>query len=319
MAKMLYGYDEDGNKIEATEGCVAYDAPPSDPDRVKLVPKTGLIKINHFAYPPSYNRNDRWKKEMSLFHKTWQDLFDKEYREFIFKDRNKIIHRADVFTEDNIVLEIQNSTISLREIGKRESFYWYGAENVSRLIWIFNVKNFGKISCTGGLPQFKPSKTVRDTPNSYFNIPGTRYLLKDLWNYSTFEADGKKIKFKPLDGFHSYIADRCLRFALYGKEPSKPHYSCLDGILEKSILNFHLYPDRTEVLEDMFLQAKRECESIKLFLDANEKHVFSFPSCLKKPLQYSKSYFRFLEEIKELELKVKDDPSINEMKNSFLY
>ena len=68
---MRYGYDLEGNRIEATEGCTAYDAPSNDPERMKLVVKTGKERVWHFAYPSKCPRNDKWCKPMSLFHKSW--------------------------------------------------------------------------------------------------------------------------------------------------------------------------------------------------------------------------------------------------------
>lgn len=312
---MRYGYDENGEKVEATEGCTAYDAPPSDPDRVILTARPGKVRVPHFAYPPGCPRNDGWHKLMSLFHTHWQDLFDEEHREFLFKAMDGTLHRADIFTEDKKVLEIQNSYILIKEIEQRQDFYYFESEEVASMQWIFNAKEFGNIRYTSGVTRFKPNKAASHA-GGYFNIPGTRYLFRhdSIWEFYVLETNGKTYSTRPLDGVHNYIANRCLFFVLEGREPSEPVSGGSELFREElktSALRYHLYPDFSKVVEDVFAQAKQECELIKLFLDAEEKRDFGFLSRLSEPLQYPDSYYRYRERIQELEAAIEENPSLN--------
>lgn len=252
---MRYGYDQKGNKIEATEGCTAYDAPPSDLERVKLVVKTGKERAWHFAYSSRCPRNDKWCKPMSLFHKSWQDLFEEEYQEISFKDANGAIHRADIFTKDSVVLEIQNSSISSKEVEQRQNFYVFAPykrflagelsfldeefdlidQNLSStqhdrrsMDWILNAKNFGRIVYSS-MVRFKPSLTTKEMLGRRFNIPGTRYLFcsESIWKFSILETDGSTFEIKPVDAVHNYIAHCCLLFLLEGRQPSLPRSNIL--------------------------------------------------------------------------------------------
>lgn len=319
---MRYGYDLEGNKIEATGGCIAYDAPPNDSERVKLVVKTGKERVWHFAYPPKCLRNDKWSKPMSLFHKSWQDLFEKDYREISFKDTDGTIHRADISTKDNAVLEIQNSSISAKEVDQRQDFYvfnqyeqflerFYSSEepplsdqnssptqrNECRSMnWILNARNFGRIAWRP-IFIFKPSLTTKAMLNRYFNIPGTRYLFRcdSIWKFFVLETDGRTFEIKPVDDAHNYIAHCCLMFLKQGREPSTPISSIFGEVLKSSPIERHLYPDASEVEKDIMQQAKQKCEQIQLFQEAEEKRDYDFDPCLDKPLLYPKSYYRYLQ------------------------
>ena len=78
---------------------------------------------------------DSWNYEpMSQWHLDWQDKFTNAQREaYIQKDG--VIHRADILTNSNVVIEVQNSAISQHDIWEREVFY-------DKLIWVINGYRF---------------------------------------------------------------------------------------------------------------------------------------------------------------------------------
>lgn len=63
----------------------------------------------------------------SDWHAEWKSRFPEEWREIAVGN-----HRADVRTESGIVLEFQNSPISLDEVREREAAY-------QDMIWVVNV------------------------------------------------------------------------------------------------------------------------------------------------------------------------------------
>lgn len=66
----------------------------------------------------------------SAWHLAWKSVFPVDGTEVVIGN-----HRADVVLADGMVLELQNSTISVGEIAERESFY-------RNMAWIVNAEPF---------------------------------------------------------------------------------------------------------------------------------------------------------------------------------
>jgi len=131
-----------------------------------LIPKCGSIKIWHWSHKSNTDCDD-WYEPESQWHLDWKNEFPKECQEvtikkcvsnhcsegdgciyekgdekrdcFFAEARECIykIHRADIKTENNWVIELQNSSISPEEIIKREEFY-------GDMVWLLNGAKFGK-------------------------------------------------------------------------------------------------------------------------------------------------------------------------------
>jgi competence CoiA-like predicted nuclease len=111
-----------------------------------LIPKCGRIKIDHWAHKRN-NDCDTWAEHETAWHSDWKNRFNKEYQEITIRKeiRSNIddsyktlaIHRADVRLPSGIVIEIQNSPISIDMVEEREKFY-------DNMIWIFNKDTFAK-------------------------------------------------------------------------------------------------------------------------------------------------------------------------------
>lgn len=276
---------------------------------------------------------------MSLFHKSWQDLFEKGYQEISFQDTDGTLHRADIFTRDKGVLEIQNSSISGKEVDQRQNFYvfdqydlfterfylseelYFPEQNSSSIqlnecrsmTWILNAESFGRIVWKP-VTKFKPSLTTKSMLNRYFNIPGTKYLFQagSIREFFILETDGSTFEIKPVDNLHNYIAHCCLMFLMQDRNPSLPISNIFSKILESSPIRYHLYPDFSEVSKDAMKQAECECKQIQLFQEAEETRDYDFDLCLSTPLHCPDSYYEYLERIKEIEVDVEKNPSSNE-------
>lgn len=96
--------------------------------------KCGEINVWHWAHLGEKSC-DNWFEPESVWHKDWKKMFGKELSEVIITKNGKK-HIADIFTKDDIVIELQNSPISRSTIYERETFYG------ERMLWIINGENF---------------------------------------------------------------------------------------------------------------------------------------------------------------------------------
>ena len=145
---IIYGIHSDTNKR-----IFISDTKPVDKNKINceicksiLVPKKGDIKVHHYAHKSNNENCDSWspifKSESDHhWHLTWQNFFkDNNFGdiEIVIKKEigNKnILHRADIQTKTNYIVEIQHSNISDSDVVAREEFY---GEN---MIWIIDGRN----------------------------------------------------------------------------------------------------------------------------------------------------------------------------------
>lgn len=79
---------------------------------------------------------DRWWESETEWHREWKSNFPEDRREVVHHDPyTDEKHIADVKTYSDVVLEFQNSPISVEELLSREAFY-------KRMIWVVNGKSF---------------------------------------------------------------------------------------------------------------------------------------------------------------------------------
>ena len=78
---------------------------------------------------------DTWYEPESYWHLHWKMTFGKENAEIVIKKDGKW-HIADVLTDNDVVIELQNSPIQKDVIRKREEFYG------KRMLWLINGVHF---------------------------------------------------------------------------------------------------------------------------------------------------------------------------------
>lgn len=100
-----------------------------------VIPRCGEIRINHWSHLKSSNCLFDSVHETE-WHLNWKSKFPSENCEVKIHSESKY-HIADVLTPNSIVIEFQNSPISVETIKIREAFY----EN---MIWVVNGLNFKK-------------------------------------------------------------------------------------------------------------------------------------------------------------------------------
>jgi len=177
---MLIGLNEKSERIRATKNAAAVCPECKE----SLIPKCGDIKIWHWAHK---HESNCWYSAhpMTLFHLAWQDLALKQGYdvEVNFKDDSgKIIHRADILTKDNRIIEIQHSDISSKEMIQRSEFYKSKQLPVD---WIiddnkrYKEKNFCLTSCLHPTTkQIQPQIFNKKIPRKYsclFDDEKTKY------------------------------------------------------------------------------------------------------------------------------------------------
>ncbi|KAF2082082.1 competence protein CoiA [Flavobacterium sharifuzzamanii] len=127
---MQHALDIEGEKIKPTySGQIAFCAFCKE----KVIGKCGKIYIWHWQH--AHNANcDLWKEAETEWHRSWKNKFPSEWQEKIIKKNNEK-HIADIFTDNGIVIEFQNSMISSSTIAEREMFY-------EKMIWVINAQTF---------------------------------------------------------------------------------------------------------------------------------------------------------------------------------
>ena len=122
---MLYAIGENQQKIKPSPKIIGYC--PSC--QSKLTPKCGSIKSWHWSH---YKRPDcdSWYEPETEWHLGWKKLAPIENCEKVIGP-----HRADIQGNLGVVVELQNSPISVETIREREEFY-------KSMIWIVNATKF---------------------------------------------------------------------------------------------------------------------------------------------------------------------------------
>ncbi|MFD0931296.1 competence protein CoiA [Psychroflexus salinarum] len=103
----------------------------------KVVSKCGEINIHHWAHKNGEGC-DSWSEPETYWHKSWKESFPLENREVVIDKQGKK-HFADLCIDNDdgdIVIELQNSSISSETIKEREDFYG------ERMLWVINGARF---------------------------------------------------------------------------------------------------------------------------------------------------------------------------------
>jgi competence CoiA-like predicted nuclease len=119
-----------GEKVEATPKTVG-KCPLCES---AVFSKCGEINVWHWAHNKDISC-DSWYEPETEWHKNWKLTFGKNNCEIVIS-KDGIRHIADVFTNESVVIELQNSPIPKQIISKRENFYG------ERMIWVINGKPF---------------------------------------------------------------------------------------------------------------------------------------------------------------------------------
>lgn len=122
---MLFGlFNEE--RIEAQKGLISYCPICGN----NLIPKCGDINIHHWSHE-SLKDCDSWSEGETRWHLDWKKIIPERAE---IKIGN---HRADILNYNNIVIELQHSPISIKDIIEREGFY-------KKMIWLLDLTSYNK-------------------------------------------------------------------------------------------------------------------------------------------------------------------------------
>lgn len=102
----------------------------------KVLSKCGEVKVWHWAHFKGKSC-DSWYEPETYWHKYWKLTFGKENSEKKIT-KGDTWHIADILTNEEVIIELQNSSIQKGVIRKREEFYG------ERMIWLINGIKFQK-------------------------------------------------------------------------------------------------------------------------------------------------------------------------------
>lgn len=126
---MLKAIDENNKRISPEKGKLGF----CQLCRQRVRAYCGEINIHHWRHIEIQNC-DSWNDGETEWHREWKNEFPDDWQEVIIeKDFEK--HIADIKTPNNLVLELQNSSISSTTIKIREKFY-------GKMIWLINANEF---------------------------------------------------------------------------------------------------------------------------------------------------------------------------------
>jgi hypothetical protein len=133
LAKMLYATNENGDKVRALPGARAVCPVCGG----AVTAKCGKIMVWHWAHE-SVAECDPWSESIGAWHMMWQGIVRPEFCEVVIRPDPSVdwigSHRADIFGNGGVIVELQASPISVDTIIEREAFY-------ERMIWLFDVRD----------------------------------------------------------------------------------------------------------------------------------------------------------------------------------
>lgn len=153
----------------------------------EVIAKCGRIKIHHWAHK-SIESCDKWWESETEWHKDWKNQFPLDWHEVVISDSNTgERHIADIYNNiKGLVIEFQNSRISVDEVETRERFY-------KKMIWVIskNQLEISKHSLETLIEEVNEitNKFLADRINTYLRIP--EHILNELDKFVS-EALGKE-------------------------------------------------------------------------------------------------------------------------------
>jgi len=115
-----------------------------------VIAKCGLIKAHHWAHESIDDDCDLWSEHVGPWHLSWQEIVREEYVEVPMGP-----HRADIRNPAGTIIELQHSSISPDDVGRREEFY-------GDMVWMFDA--------TERFPAMPSGERV------YFSLENTKHI-----------------------------------------------------------------------------------------------------------------------------------------------
>jgi competence CoiA-like predicted nuclease len=198
---------EQGTLIEATPGSKAL-CPIC---RMRVRARCGSIKAWHWAHV-SLADCDFFSEGETEWHLGWKKTVLKNRREVTMEN-----HRADIVGNGGIVIELQNSPISLEALHEREKFYG------RNMIWLINATSkstgFDVTILDGGRFKWK-NQTFRNSDRKVFFDCGSFIFEVSKFHdeFSISENSGKGRKLLVERFFLEYLSEVTIERLQYNEE-----------------------------------------------------------------------------------------------------
>lgn len=121
---MRFARADDGSRVEPTPSGKARCPQCGD----EVLARCGTLVAWHWAH--RRRDCDGWAEGETEWHRAWKQQVHDEATEVVLGD-----HRADIRTQEGVVIELQHSPLDARRIAEREAFY-------DRLVWLFDARSF---------------------------------------------------------------------------------------------------------------------------------------------------------------------------------
>lgn len=121
---MLFARVDDGSRVEPSPGAHAL-CPQCGGE---VLAKCGTLVAWHWAHKK--RDCDRWSEGESEWHLGWKRQVLPSACEVVLGE-----HRADIYTANGLVVELQHSPLDARKIREREQFY-------GQMLWLFDARAF---------------------------------------------------------------------------------------------------------------------------------------------------------------------------------
>lgn len=101
----------------------------------EVISKCGPIRPWHWSHKAKTNCDPWWENE-TPWHKDWKNNYPKLWHEVVHHDEaSGEKHIADIKTDNGLIIEFQNSPMTLAELQAREKFY-------KKIVWVINGAKF---------------------------------------------------------------------------------------------------------------------------------------------------------------------------------
>lgn len=241
----------------------------------------GPLKINHWKHISAANC-DSWFETETEWHREWKNKFPVEWQETIIEiDKTK--HIADIFNPNKkLVIEFQNSPISIEELYQREVFY-------NKMIWVANVIPFKKnITLNKNWHLLFNERIIKpiERKSNSFNKPFFN-ILKILQKIYTHKQEG-------INRFASVELRQLL--APFENEKKQEYYNIIWNTLDPLEHYNEIRIKVCDLIEDLFFRDTEYLESkrfLKEVRELNERFIKKFGSISFNDSSSNRDYFFF--------------------------
>lgn len=206
---MRFALDINNNRIEVSNSGEIATCPTC---KSEVIGKRGKIRSKHWSH--KIKNCDKWHEPITEWHIKWQNHFPSKNREVTLFDKEKNeYHRAEIYLDNGLVIEIQNFPIKISEIKEREKFYgnngliWIlNGENLIPNCELLNKKNIKKIEFRISIPHMFSKLflyEIEEFKEAFFKTKTIKLLLnnKHLINFENFYSNEFVFKFNEILDF----------------------------------------------------------------------------------------------------------------------